>query len=150
MTRLTWWMRIVGVFYLLQFVMMVFVRAPIRAVGPQGALAQAAAGDLTASFLVDTWVTFGLEVGAIGAVLLIASHAPGQAIALVWAVIAIELARGIADDIYMLARGYDVTTYAIWIFLHNGGHRDGAPLPPQRSIGRPRGTAPAAISQGAG
>ena len=118
MTRLTWWMRIVGGFYLLQFVMMVFVRAPIRAVGPQGALAQAAAGDLTASFLVDTWVTFGLEVGAIGAVLLIASHAPGQAIALVWAVIAIELARGIADDIYMLARGYDVTTYAIWIFLH--------------------------------
>lgn len=35
MTRLKWWMRIVGVFYLLQFVMMTFVRAPIRAFGPK-------------------------------------------------------------------------------------------------------------------
>jgi hypothetical protein len=37
MTTLAWWMRIVGVFYLLQFVMMALVRAPIHAVGPTGA-----------------------------------------------------------------------------------------------------------------
>ena len=89
MTRLKWWIRIVGVFYLLQFVMMVFALAPIRAVGPANALTQASAGEPTARFLVDTWITFGLEVGAIGAGLLIASRAPAQARALVWTVIGI-------------------------------------------------------------
>ena len=118
MTRLKWWLRIVGVFYLLQFVTNALVLAPIRVVGPEGTLARAAAGDATARFLVDTWITFGLEVGAIGAVSVIASRVPGQAIALVWAVLAIELARGIANDIYMLSRGYDVATYAIWIVIH--------------------------------
>lgn len=66
MTTLAWWMRIVGVFYLLQFVMMALVRAPIRAVGPTGAPAQASAGEPMAKLLVDTWVTLGLEVAVMG------------------------------------------------------------------------------------
>jgi hypothetical protein len=28
------------------------------------------------------------------------------------------LARGIANDIYMIARGYDLTVYVIWIVIH--------------------------------
>src|SRR3990172_613609 len=118
MERVQWWLRIVGLFYLLQSVMTVFVLAPIRAVGPSGVLAQASAGEPTARFLVDTWITFGLEVGAIGAALLIASRTPAQAKALVWAVIGIELARGIVDDVYMITRGYDLTVYVIWIVIH--------------------------------
>ena len=111
-------MRIVGVFYLLQFVMNSFVMAPIRAVGPRDALAQASAGDPTARFLVDTWITFGLEVGAIGVALLVASRVPASARALVWAIIGIEVARGIVDDIYMISQGYDLTTYVVWIVIH--------------------------------
>lgn len=99
MTRLQWWMRLVGAFYLLQFVMMVFVKAPINSIGPEGALAQAAAGDPLARFLVDTWIAFGLEVGVIGTGLLIASRLPGQAKPLVWTVIGIELVKGPAYDI---------------------------------------------------
>jgi len=118
MIKLKWWLRIVGVFYLLQFVMNSFVHAPISAVGPEGALARASAGDAMARFLVDTWITFGLEVGAIGAMLLIASRKPEQAKVLVWTVIGIELARGIVDDIYMIARGYDLGVYIIWIVIH--------------------------------
>jgi len=118
MTRLTWWIRIVGAFYLLQFVMMAFVRAPISAVAPEGTLAQASAGNPLARFLVDTWITFGLEVGAIGAALLIASRIPEQAKVLVWTVIGIELVRGIVNDLYMIARGYDLTVYMIWIAIH--------------------------------
>lgn len=38
MTALRWWLRIVGLFYVLQAVSMVFVRAPIQAAGPPGAL----------------------------------------------------------------------------------------------------------------
>lgn len=38
-------MQIVGAFYVLQFVMMAVVRAPIRTFGPAGTLSQAADGD---------------------------------------------------------------------------------------------------------
>ena len=119
MTKLVWWMRIVGVFYLLQFVAMVIVHAPIRTFGPEGVLEQAAAGDPTAQFLVDTWVTFGLEVAVIGLALLLASRAPDRGAALVWTVIGIELVRGILNDLYMIARGIEVTGYVVWIFIHS-------------------------------
>lgn len=118
MTRLVWWLRIVGVFYLLQFVAMVVVRAPIRSVGPEGTLALASGGDPMARFVVDTWITFGLEVGAIGVGLWIASRMPEQARALVWTIIAIEVGRGIIDDVYMLSRGYEPAVYAIWMVIH--------------------------------
>ena len=78
MTALTWWLRVVGAFYVLQFVMNALVHAPISAVGPEGALARASEGDPTARFLVDTWITFGLEVGAIGAALVIAFAGPSK------------------------------------------------------------------------
>ncbi len=44
MARSKWWMRIVGLFYLLLFMMTAIVKAPIVAEGPAGALALAAAG----------------------------------------------------------------------------------------------------------
>ena len=69
MQTLRWWLRIVGVFYVLQFVPNAIVHAPISTVGPKDALALASAGDPLARFLVDTWVTFGLEIGAIGVAL---------------------------------------------------------------------------------
>ena len=37
---------------------------------------------------------------------------------LVWTIIAIELARGIANDVYMIARGYDVTVFIVWSVIH--------------------------------
>ena len=111
-------MRIVGVFYLLQFVMMAFVKAPISSIGPKGALALAAAGDPLARFLVDTWIAFGIEVGVIGVGLLISSRIPDQAKALVWTVIGIELLKGPAYDIYMITRGYELTAFVIWIVIH--------------------------------
>jgi hypothetical protein len=119
MRTLRWWMRIVGVFYLMQFVAMVIVRAPIRAQGPAGTLARAAAGDPLARFVVDTWVTFGLEVGAIGVVLLIASRLPEQGRILVWSILAIELARGIVADIYLISRGNDLAVPVVWLVLHS-------------------------------
>ena len=118
MTALKRWLRVVGAFYLLQFVMNALVHAPISAVGPEGALARASEGDPTARFLVDTWVTFGLEVGAIGAALVIASRTPEQAKVLVWAVIGIELARGVANDVYMIVQGYSPAVFITWIVIH--------------------------------
>lgn len=114
-----WWLRVVGGFYLLQFVAMALVRAPIRTQGPADALARNAAGQPMAMFLVDTWVTFGLEVGAIGASVLVASRAPERARALIWTIIAIELSRGIVADIYMIARGNKLPVLVVWLVIHS-------------------------------
>jgi hypothetical protein len=112
-------MRIIGGFYLLQFVMIAFVRAPIQAFGPEGTLSSEAAGDPLARFLVDTWVGFGLESAAIGIGLLVASRAASLAKPLVWTVLAIELAKGIIFDVYMIMRGYDALGFAVWIVIHS-------------------------------
>lgn len=116
---LTWWLRIVGAFYLLLFVMVVFVKLPLAAFGPEGILQQAAAGDAVARFTVDTWVMFGLELGAIGVALVVASRYVERAAPLVWTVMAIELTRGIIDDIYMIAVGYEPAGYVVWIVIHS-------------------------------
>ena len=119
MTKLTIWMRVVGVFYLLQFVAMAIVRAPIRAQGPAGTLALADAGDPLAKFVVNTWLTFGLEVCAIGVALLVFSRRPSQARGVVWTVLGIELLRGLVDDVYMMSKGDDIAFYTIWIVIHS-------------------------------
>ena len=118
MTKLTIWLRIVGVFYLVDAFMMTVVHAPVRTVGPEGILDRASAGDPTARFVLDTWNGFGLEVGAIGAGLLLASGKPELAGGLVWTVVIVELLRGIIYDVYMIARGYDLTTFGVWIVIH--------------------------------
>ena len=119
MNKLTWWLRIVGVFYLLQFVAMAIVKAPIRTFGPPGVLDRADAGDATASFLVDTWFTFGMEVAAVGACLLLAARRTDLVPGVVWTVLAIEVLRGIATDAYMIARGIEVPGYLVWIVIHS-------------------------------
>lgn len=112
-----WWLRAVGIFYVLLFVMSAVVKAPIREEGPAGVLDLAARGDPLASFTVDTWVTFGLELGAVGLVLLIGSRVPDRATALIWIVAAMEIA-GIVADIYKIARGYQLRAPLTWICLH--------------------------------
>jgi hypothetical protein len=112
-------MRAVGILYLANFLMMAFVRAPIRSAGPDGALARAATGEPTERFLVDTWIGFGLEVGVIGLALILTSRSPRSAPVLVWTVIGIELARGIAYDLYMLMRGYEPMVFVPWIVIHS-------------------------------
>ena len=119
MISLVWWLRVVGLMYLVHFVAMVVARAPIKTLGPAGALDRAAAGEPLARFLVDTWVVFGLENLAIGAALLLASRVPEQARLLAWAVIGIEVTRGIIADVYMIARGNNARTSGVWIAIHS-------------------------------
>ena len=119
MKTLTWWMRAVGVFYLVSFVAATFLRVPIKAEGPEGVLALADAGDPVARFLVDTWVTLGIELFVLGTALLIASRVPAQAKALVWTILSMELFRGIGIDIYKMTRGYALTGLIVWIIIHS-------------------------------
>jgi len=119
---------------------MAIVKAPIRSQGPPGALARAAAGDPTARFLIDTWVTFALEVGAIGAVLLYASRIPERAKVIVWTVIAIELSRGILADVYLIARGEPLNVLVPWFVIHTAVIASGL------LVLRPARTAPRAVA----
>ena len=117
MNGLKWWMRLVGAMYLFLFLAAAVLKLPIRAEGPPGVLARASAGDPTATFVVDTWVTLGIWFAVLGIALLIASRVPGQAKALVWTIIGWELG-GIVIDIYKAARGYDLAAPVTWMVIH--------------------------------
>ena len=115
---MTWWLRSVGILYLVMFILVAILRLPIKELAPPGTLDQASAGEPISRFLVDTWMTLGLEYLAIGAALLLASRIAERAAPLVWTVLAIELVRGIGTDLYMLARGYAVAPHLVWVAVH--------------------------------
>jgi hypothetical protein len=113
-------MRIVGIFYLANFVAMAIVHAPIRTFGPDGALDAADAGNEIAEFLVDTWTIFGIEVGAIGLALLVAAARPRYSWGVAATVLGIEATRGVLTDVIFVARGIDpVAGYLVWIAIHS-------------------------------
>ena len=118
MTALKLWMRIVGAFYLVQVIAMIIVKGPIRTLAPENTLDLAAAGDRMAMFLVDTWIAFGIEVGVIGAALMLASRVPERGKVLAWTVVGIEIMKGPPYDIYMLTRGYESMPFIIWLVIH--------------------------------
>ncbi|MBI4187091.1 MAG: BphX family protein [Chloroflexi bacterium] len=117
MNRLKWWFRVVGVIYVLLGVgfipfinaarlgvMLPGFDAPIRGVAYRG--------------LLDFSFMFGLDLLVIGAFLLFSSRNPLRYIPLVWLIVALEIVRGIFDDIYMIARGYFAPFYIGFILLH--------------------------------
>lgn len=73
---------------------------------------------VAARALIDTWFMFGLEMLVVGAALIRFSRTPSRHLGLVWTVIALELVRGVADDLYWIARGHDPIVYAGWIAIH--------------------------------
>lgn len=113
-----WWLRCVGALYVAMFVLVAILRVPIQALAPPGTLERASAGEALPRFLVDTWMTLGLEYLAIGGALLLASRSLERAAPLIWAVLGIEVVRGMGTDAYMLARGYAVAPHVVWLFVH--------------------------------
>ena len=117
MKSLKWWMRAVGTFYLLLFVIGAIIKLPVeQTLGQAGIMLDQT--NLAHRFLVDTWVMFALELGVIGAALWYFSGQAYQARPLIWTVLGLEVVRGIADDIYMLIRGYQPAFYIGWIVIH--------------------------------
>lgn len=115
--KLKWWMRAVGGFYVLVglFNLPPVIEARFSAQYPDlGVPVQSAA----AQALIDVWFMFGLEVLVLGAALLYFARHARRHVALAWTVIALELVRGVADDVYLLLRGYDPVLYGGWIALH--------------------------------
>lgn len=104
MIALAWWMRAVGLLYLLMAFVILIPQVPIRAEGPPGIMDQIAAGNPVARFCVDTWIMFGPYIGVVGAALLAFSRTPETARALAFTVLTLEFFGGIGIDVHKLAR----------------------------------------------
>ena len=117
MRSLTWWFRMVGAIYML--LGLGFLPALNAARLPQLLPGFDAPIDGVAfRALLDYTLMFGLDLFVIGAFLLGAARAPQRYVPVVWLVLALELVRGIFDDVYMLARGYAAPIYFGFIVLH--------------------------------
>lgn len=117
MKRLKWWFRGVGIIYLLLGTGFVpFLNEMRLSMMLPGF--DAPAGGVAYRGFLDFSFMFGLDLIVIGAFLIYASREPLKNSNLVWLVILLELIRGIFDDVYMIAEGYNVPVYSIFILLH--------------------------------
>ncbi|MGA8265531.1 MAG: BphX family protein [Ignavibacteriaceae bacterium] len=116
MKKLQWWFRLVGGFYLILTIINlygIFIN--------KGFLRQNLpfpVGDVGFGVTLDFWFTFVLDLLVMGGFLLWVSWKPLKNLNFVWLVIWLELIRGIADDLYMIARGYHVSFYIVFITIH--------------------------------
>ena len=119
MNRLIWWMRIVGVFYLLLTAMNIWALF----LGGMQLVADSLPAPMNTEPLAvrafsDAWLVFVFEFGVLGAVLLYASRHPAESRMLVLAVIGAEIFRGVLADIVWITRGYDPAGYIAFIVIH--------------------------------
>jgi hypothetical protein len=117
MSQLKGWLHLGGGF----FVVLVLVSLPpIRATSFVGTfldpLGQQAT--LVFGFPIDPGILFGLELGLIGLMLIVASRAPFQALSLVYPIIAIEVVRNILNDFEMMGPDNSLGFYTIFIVIH--------------------------------
>ena len=117
MNALKWWFRLVGGFYV--FLGLGFIPA-INELRLPMMLAEidAPIGGHIYHALLDFTFMFGLDMIVIGAYMLYASRAPNRHFSIVWLVIALEIVRGILDDIYMIFQGYAPLFYLAFILVH--------------------------------
>jgi hypothetical protein len=117
MNRLKWWFRVVSIIYLLLGIGFVpalnAARLPMMLPGFDAPI-----GGVAYHGLLDFTLMFGLDLIVTSAFLLYASRDPLKNSPVVWLVVALEVVRGIFDDIYMIIRGYDPPFYIGFIVLH--------------------------------
>ena len=119
MKKLTWWFRIVGVFYLLLTLMNIWalflgggqlltdtLPAPMNT------------DPLAARAFADAWMVFVFELGVLGAMALVASRQAAKSRILAWTIIWAEVFRGIVADAIWIARGYSAASYVVFIVIH--------------------------------
>lgn len=113
MKLLQWWMRLVGVFYLLY----------------AGALLPFGTGPGKAPEIVpfeqqfpqrmeDWQFFFGLQLGLLGVVLLYSSQRPRDNVILVWLVVIQEAVRGVLGMIYYMSRGAPPSMFGALALAH--------------------------------
>lgn len=118
MKNLTWWMRIVGSFYLLLTLMNLYGLFIHPAFFANNLPEKYQAVPMAAESFANSWMVFVFELGVLGVCLLKASGQPLKAKWLIIAVIWAEIFRGIVCDSIWIARGFDAMSYGIFIVIH--------------------------------
>jgi hypothetical protein len=116
MKKLKWWFRVVGTFYLLLTTVNlygIFINKQFLQQNIPFHFNNAGFG-----ITLDFWFTFVLDLMVTGAFMLWASRNPLKNLNLVWLIIFLEMVRGIADDLYLVSRGYNAGFYAGFITVH--------------------------------
>lgn len=117
MKKLTWWFRLVGVWYLLLVLMNVYM---MFLGDPQYLSSNIPfpTDEWALRAFVDGWSPFLFEMAGIATFALWASRKPAKyasaAILLVW----LEFTHGVLDDIFLIARGYEAGGYIAFIVIH--------------------------------
>ncbi|MCK6540312.1 MAG: BphX family protein [Anaerolineales bacterium] len=118
MNKLKWWLRIVGVFYLLLTLMNFYALFLGSAqMFTETLPAPMNAEPLAGQAFADAWLIFVFELGVLGVMSLVAARAPLQNQIMVWVIVWAELFRGVVADAIWIARGYS-TSYLIFIAIH--------------------------------
>ncbi|MEO2134421.1 hypothetical protein E5344_04840 [Microbacterium laevaniformans] len=117
MKSLTWWYRVTGVVYVLLGLswLPVVTMATVSQKIPDF---DGAPGGTAVTGFADWMLVFSLDLLVLGAFLLVGSRRPMAWLPLLWLTIALGVVRGIADDVYMIARGYPPLPFLGFIILH--------------------------------
>ena len=117
MNFMVWWLRAVGVLYL---VLGAAWLPPVTSTRLEGAVPgfDGPAGGTAERGFADYLLMFGLELIVLAAFLLVASFRRSWWVPAAWLVIALSMVRGIVDDVYMIAVGYPVPMFLGFIALH--------------------------------
>lgn len=114
-----WWFRIVGAFYLLLTMMnMYFLFFGGSQMLTDTLPVPMNADPLAGQAFADAWLVFVFELGVLGAMSLVASREPAKNRIMAWVIIWAEVFRGIVADAIWIARGFDATSYMVFILIH--------------------------------
>jgi CHASE2 domain-containing sensor protein len=116
MTKRTWWLRLVGGFYLL----LALTSLRVLFVDPQmfGAMNPFAADEQALRAFADAWLIFVLEMGVLGAIMLYYARDSAYNRILVLTVSILELIRGAGGDLLWMSRGWPAANYVPFMILH--------------------------------
>ena len=117
MNRLKWWFRIVGIFYILLGIGFIPALNSMR-LNKMLPNFDAPIGGVAYHGLLDFSFMFGLDLLITGAFLLHFSGNPLKYSWFVWFIVALEIVRGIIDDLYMIISGYEAPFFIIFIIVH--------------------------------
>lgn len=116
MTKTTWWLYLVGGFYLLLAIMSLWVLF----INPQlfGAMNPFAADAAALKAFADAWLIFVLEMGGLGAVMLYYARDSAHNRILVLTVSVLEVVRGAGGDLLWMSRGWPTANYIPFMIVH--------------------------------
>ena len=116
MIKTTWWLRLVGGFYLL----LALTSLRVLFVDPQmfGAMNPFADDAQALRAFADAWLIFVLEMGVLGAIMLYYARDTAYNRILVLTVSILELVRGAGGDLLWMFRGRPLANYIPFMILH--------------------------------